>query len=456
MKTLWSGSHATSRQVLEFTIGDDRVVDQRLLRWDIIGSLGHIEGLAASRLLSKADHRRLQGALRGAVRAVDLGRLRIGRDVEDGHSAVEAWLTRLLGPAGGRIHTGRSRNDQVATDIRLWLKAEILTTHAHATGLIAELLAFAARERTTLWPGYTHTRRAMPSSAGVWSAAFAEGLLDTLESVDGLWRQVDRSPLGSAAGYGVPLPIRREVAARALGFAEPEHAVGAVQNGRGKLEAAALFWLVQLGHDVAKLAADVVLFSGEEFGLLELPRAFATGSSIMPHKKNPDVFELIRGRQALVEAALAAVLGVRSKLTSGYHRDFQLLKGPLLDGFRHGEAVLGLLPSLIRGLRVDRGRSGAMLTGGILATDEVMRRAEAGMPFRQAYRQVAEALGRGDAVIEVPKRALLARRSSLGGVGNLDLRHPAGRLRGAIRWRAQQQRRFDAAIGRLIGRGGRR
>jgi argininosuccinate lyase len=450
VRTLWSGAGADAR-MLAYTVGSDREVDAALLRWDVLGSLGHVEGLRASGLLPAADHRRLRAGLRAALRAVDAGRLRIGRRHEDAHSAVEAWLTDRIGAAGERLHTGRSRNDQVACDLRLLLKDRLLGLHAGALDLAAACLAFAARHRRALWPGYTHLRRAMPSSAGLWAAALGEGLLDTAESVWAVWAAADRSPLGSAAGYGVPLPLRREAAARALGFGAVEHAVGAVQNGRGKLEAAALFWCVQAAHDLSRLAGDVVLLSGEEFGLLRLPARFATGSSIMPQKRNPDVFELTRARAAALEGDLATVLAVRGKLTSGYHRDFQLLKEPLLRGLDRTAEMLGAMTLVLPALEVDAARGRELLRGGVLATDQALARVADGVPFRSAYREVAAAVAAGAAVPDVSADRLLAARRSTGGAGNLDLAAPRRRLAAERRRNRRERSRFDRAMRRLAG-----
>jgi argininosuccinate lyase len=263
---------------------------------------------------------------------------------------------------------------------------------------------------------------------------------------------VDRSPLGSAAGYGVPLPLAREVAAKALGFAGLEHNVAQVQNGRGKLEAAALFWCVQLGHDLSRLATDVIVLSGVEFGLLELPERFATGSSIMPHKRNPDLFELTRARAASLEGDLATILALRGKLTTGYHRDFQLLKAPLIRGLDRTAEMLAMLAVVVPELGVRRDRGRAALAGGALATDEVMRRVESGVPFRRAYREVAAAIKAGENFPEPSGPALIARRSSTGGLGNLDLAAPRRRLRAVESWRRREQLRFDRAMARLAGR----
>jgi argininosuccinate lyase len=368
------------------------------------------------------------------------------------HTAVEEWITRKMPGLGERLHTGRSRNDQVACDLRLYLKDRLLALHAAALDLTEVMLAFAGRHRRVLWPGYTHQRRAMPSSVGLWAGAYAEGLLDTIESLEDVWARVDRSPLGSAAGYGVPLPLRREVAAKALGFAGLDRNVATVQGGRGKLEAAVLFWCTQLGHEVARLAQDVILYSAEEFGYLSLPAELATGSSIMPHKQNPDLFELTRGRAAALESDLAAVLQLKSKLSSGYHRDFQLLKEPLIRGLDRTEMTLSALAGAVPRLGVDRERCAVALAGGVLATDEVMRRVEEGAAFRVAYRDVGAALRRGESFATPPASRIVARRRSTGGLGDLGLDEATARARKARHWGERERGRFERAMGRLAGR----
>jgi argininosuccinate lyase len=447
--TLWSPGGAVDRQMLDYTIGNDRVVDAGLLRWDVIGSLGHVEGLRASGLLGTTEHRRLRAGLRQALAAVASGDLTIGAEHEDAHSAVEAWLTHRLGEAGERVHTGRSRNDQIACDLRLYLKDRLLELHGAAADLSAALLAFARRHRAAVWPGYTHQRRAMPSSAGLWASAYAQGVLDTLESLPAVWARVDRSPLGSAAGYGVPLPLRREAAAQALGFAGVEHNVAAVQHGRGKLEAAVLFWCAELGHELSKLSTDVIAYTAEEYGWLVLPADLATGSSIMPQKRNPDLFELTRARAAALEGDLAATMALKGKLGGGYHRDFQLLKEPLLRGVDRTGEMLAMMVAAVPRLEVDAARARATLSGGTLATDEVMRRVEEGTPFRAAYRAVAAEAHAGAAFPAPASAELSKRRRGTGNVGNLGLDVLRGRLRAARRWAGAERRRFDMAIRRL-------
>jgi argininosuccinate lyase len=449
-RTLWTAA-SPDAMMLAYTAGPDQPWDGRLLRWDVLGSLGHAAGLAASGVISRAEHRELSRALRAALRAVDRGTLRFGPGDEDVHTAVENWLARRYGRAGAMVHTGRSRNDQVVCDLRLYLKDHLLRLHGSARDLVAGLIALGRRERRSLWPGFTHTRRAMPSSAGLWAGGLAEGLLDTLATTPAVWAQLDRSPLGSAAGYGVPLGLKRESAARALGFGGMDLVVTSTQNSRGRVEASVVFWCVQLGHDLGRLASDVILLSGEEYGFLGLPAEFATGSSIMPHKQNPDLFELTRGRVAQLDGDLAAILALRSGLTSGYHRDFQLLKAPLMGALDRTGEMLAMMTHAIPALRVNRARAAGAVDGDLLATDEVMRRVEAGVPFRRAYRQVADALHRGER-LEAPSAAeLTARRRSSGGLGNPKLELLAARNRELGRWEKRERARFTAAMRRLEG-----
>jgi argininosuccinate lyase len=448
--TLWS-SKSPDQRLFEYTTGDDRTWDARLLSWDVLSSLGHIEGLRTARLITPAEYGLMRRGLREIFVATSRGRLKLDPRHEDVHTAVEYWLTSRAPGTGERLHTGRSRNDQVACDLRLFLKDELLNVHAAALGLVDALVEFAHAHRTVLWPGYTHGRRAMPSSVGLWAGALAEGVLDTVESLPALWARVDRSPLGSAAGYGVPLPLARDVVARALGFAGLDVNVATVQGGRGKLEAAVLFWCTQLGHDVARLCQDVIVFSGEEFGYLTLPAGLATGSSIMPHKRNPDLFELTRGRASAVEGDLLAVLQIKAKLSGGYHRDFQLLKEPLMRGLDRTGTMLEAVTHALPKLGVDAERCHAALAGGALATDEVMRRVESGRPFRTAYREVAAALKDGESFDPPPAARIISRRSSTGGLGNLGLPELKKRVRQSRSWNARERKRFDRAMSKLAG-----
>ncbi len=447
--TLWSPGTKPDPRMMAYTVGDDRDVDARLLRWDVIGSLGHVEALARGRVITPRERGRLRRALLAALQAVDAGKLTIGAEHEDVHSAVEFWLTRHFGDAGERVHAGRSRNDQVVTDIRLSLKHDVLALHGMMTDLASTLLEFAREHKRTVWPGYTHQRVAMPSSGGMWAAAYAEGVLDAADAVLGFWPRLDRSPLGSAAGYGVPLPLAREAAAKALGFSGIDQVVTTTQNGRGQVEAQVLFWCAGAAHECAKLSTDVILFSSDEFGWLMLPPEWSTGSSIMPQKRNPDLFELTRARAAALEGDLTTVMAIKGKLAGGYHRDFQLLKAPLWRGVDRTREMLSMLNAVLPHLGVDAARGFAALRNEIFATDEAMRRVRAGTPFRVAYRDVAAAVKRGDAMPVASAAALAAVRTSTGAMGNLPLGAIAQRVRRASRWRIFEQKRFESAVARL-------
>ncbi len=449
--TLWSPGVTPDEQMIAYTVGDDRETDARLLRWDILGSLGHVEALVGGKIISAAQGDRMRRALRSALKAADAGELVIGPEHEDGHSAVEFWLTERHGDLGARLHAGRSRNDQVTTDIRLWLKDAVLDLHSGMTTLAGELLDFAKQHRRAVWPGYTHQRIAMPSSGGAWAAGYAEQLMDAAEAVAGIWPRLDRSPLGSAAGYGVPLPLDRERSARALGFSDCDQVVTTVQGARGQLEAAVLFWCLEAAHPAAKLSADVILFSAEEFGWLVLPNELSTGSSIMPQKRNPDLFELSRGRAALIEGELAALLALKGGLAGGYHRDFQLIKAPLFRGIDRMREMLAMLATAVPRLGVDAERGRELLRGEVLATDEVMRRVTAGTPFRKAYREVAAAVKQGESMPPLSPERIIGARKSLGGLGNLPLTDLARRNAVLRRWQQRERRRFDTAMHRLAG-----
>lgn len=449
--TLWSPGVTPDEQMIAYTVGDDRETDARLLRWDVLGSLGHVEALAGGKIVSAAEADRMRRALRSALRAAERGELVIGPEHEDGHSAVEFWLTERYGDLGARLHAGRSRNDQVTTDVRLWLKDAVLGLHAGMTALAGVLLDFARKHRRAVWPGYTHQRIAMPSSGGAWAAGYAEQLLDAAEAVAGIWPRLDRSPLGSAAGYGVPLPLDRERSAKALGFSGCDQVVTTVQGARGQLEAAVLFWCLEAAHPAARLSADVILFSAEEFGWLRLPHELSTGSSIMPQKRNPDLFELTRGRAALIEGDLAALLALKGGLAGGYHRDFQLIKAPLFRGVDRLREMLAMLTTAIPRLEVDAERGRELLQGEVLATDEVMRRVTAGTPFRKAYREVAAEVKRGDPVPSLTPDRIIGARKSPGGLGALPLTQLGRRAAALRRWRQRERRRFDVAMARLAG-----
>ncbi len=448
--TLWGGDVPVNDLVAAYTVGDDRRLDARLLAWDILGTMAHARGLRHAGILDDAEHLRLHAALREALEAASGGELRIGPEDEDVHSALERHLVGRLGDLGRKVHTGRSRNDQVAVDLRLHLKDRLLETMAATVAAARALLRLARRHRATLWPGYTHMRRAMPSTVALWAAGFAEALVEDLVPQWAALDLVDRSPLGSAAGYGTPLPLPREEVARWLGFAGPQRVVTAAQLARGKLEAVVLQSLWPVARDLGVLASDVVLFSTEEFGFLRIPEALATGSSIMPHKRNPDLFELTRARAAALDGLVVQAMAVAGKLPGGYHRDFQLTKGPVLDGVERALEMLRTMAWAVPQLEVDVERCRDAVTGEVLAADEALRRAREGTPFRTAYREVAGELREGRTPPRLPAGTILAARARPGEAGDPVPAPLTAALRRWSRRISDRRRAFDAAMQRLI------
>ena len=394
MTRLWDKGAPLDERVLAYTAGEDHALDERLVPHDVRASIAHAEMLHAQRLLSSEDLAAIRGALAALAAEHARGEWHIELADEDGQTALERLLRARLDAVGERIHLGRSRNDQVLTALRLYLRDTVARLSAEAVKAAEALEALAEREPHTVLPGYTHMQQAMPSSVALWARGFAAEIRDDAAGLDTVLRRIDRSPLGSAAGYGTPgLAVDREQTRARLGFASVHEPVTAVQLSRGKAEAQLLFELTLLLQDLGRFAADVLLFATREFGFIVLPEAFTTGSSIMPQKKNPDVFELIRGRSATAQSCLLEALAVCAKLPSGYQRDLQLLKFPLFRGIDLALATLDILPPAIAALEF---RPAAIrLDPAIHAAEEANRLAVAeGIPFREAYRRVAARLGK--------------------------------------------------------------
>ena len=425
MAHLWDKGLAPDILTQRYCAGHDRELDNELLPYDIRASIGHAQGLGAIGVLTSRDVERLVAELKRLEARWQNGKFRTRPEDEDGHTAIELALTKKLGDLGKKIHTGRSRNDQVIAALRLWAKDRLRVVSDAALDLAHALLGLARRGEKLPMPGYSHTRRAMLSSVGLWAGAHAEAIADDMPFLAAGYALTDRSPLGSAAGYGVPLPMNRELVASAAGFGRVQENVLAVQNARGRMEAAVLSALSLLMLTVNRLATDIVWFSAEEFGFIRLPDRFTTGSSIMPQKKNPDVFELARGAFAIVSGCEQQARMVLLGLPSGYNRDLQLTKEPFMRGVGHAHATLAVLSHVVPHLEFDEKRCRAACTADLFATDEALRRVSAGMPFRDAYRQVAELAGEW----KVPDLDVALRlRGHLGGPGNLGLGRLAGRL----------------------------
>jgi argininosuccinate lyase len=392
MSRLWDKGAPLDERVLRYTAGEDFALDERLVQYDVRASLAHAEMLHAQQLLTAADLQAIRTALEELAAAHARGEWHVELSDEDGQTALERHLTARIGSAGARIHLGRSRNDQVLTAIRLYLRDTVAALVADALAVAQALEALATREPDTALPGYTHMQQAMPSSVALWAGGFAAELRDDAEGLTAVLRRLNKNPLGSAAGYGTPgVSIDREATRALLGFDSVQQPVTAVQLSRGKAEAQLLCEIALLMQDLSRFAADVLLFATQEFGFLELPVEFTTGSSIMPQKRNPDVFELIRGRTASAQACLLEALAVCAKLPSGYQRDLQLLKFPLFRAIDLAAATLAILPPAIAALRF---RSEAIrLDPAIHAAAEANRLAVSeGIPFRTAYQRVAAKL----------------------------------------------------------------
>jgi argininosuccinate lyase len=376
-------------RIQRFLAGDDVVLDREFLRYDIRASREHARGLAAIGILSEQDFAGIDAVLTDLDADVVHERFVLDSTYEDGHSAIESVLTEKLGDAGRRIHTGRSRNDQVLVATRLWLKDRIALLRALCIECAGIALGRAETEMHRAMPGYTHLQRAVVSSTGAWWAMWAEAFIDDAWRAAQAGEWIDANPLGTAAGYGVNLPLPREAVGAALGFARMQVSPGYAQLSRGKFEMAALEAIGAAVLDVRRLAWDLSLFTTAEFGFVELPARYVTGSSIMPNKRNPDVVELLRASYAPVAAARAEIEQLLS-LPTGYHRDLQFTKGPLVRGVEHGLSALALLPELLRSLRWREGALDAALEPSMYATDLAIDLARAGTPFRDAYVQAAD------------------------------------------------------------------
>ncbi|NND45539.1 MAG: argininosuccinate lyase [Xanthomonadales bacterium] len=390
---LWNrtGLDSPDSEVMTFLAGEDVELDRTLLLFDLQASAAHARGLVLIGILTEDEGEQVRQAIERLAEECHAGTRLLDSQFEDGHSAIETWLTEMLGPLGEKIHTGRSRNDQVAVALRLCMRHQ-LELLSGLCGRIAEAcLVRAEQDQDIAIPGHTHLQKAMPSSAGLWLAGHAEAFIDNCAFARDVGRRIDASPLGTASGFGVNLPLPREEVASELGFSRlvvnPQYA----QNSRGKVELMALSALATATLDLRRLAWDLSLFSSDEFCYLRLPERYCTGSSIMPNKRNPDVVELLRATHAVVQGAQVE-LGEVLALPSGYHRDLQATKPPFLRAFARGLQALSLVPRLISDFDWNPARLEASFNADMFATDRATERAKEGVPFRQAYREVAESL----------------------------------------------------------------
>jgi argininosuccinate lyase len=447
--TLWhKGGGRLDEQVEAFTVGNDNIIDAHILADDCWASIAHAAALVRAGILKPDELARVQQVLLELIEHHEREGVPIRRSQEDCHTAIEQALTERLGDLGKKIHTARSRNDQVLTALRLFTRRRMLEVIGTLHRLATRLLTRAEGAAKIPMRGYSHTRPAMPTTLGVFFGSFVESLLDDATLLQTAFELNDRSPLGSAAGFGSPIPLDREYSRDLLGFASLQVNALYCQNGRGKAEGAVVNALQSAQDTLAKLATDLILFSGNEFGYVVLPERLTTGSSMMPQKRNPDVLELVRARAGVVAGAASQVRSVAVGLTSGYHRDFQLLKQPVVDSLAAVCDSLAMMDRVVEDVSFDEAALAASCTPEIYAADVALEKAREGMPFRDAYRDAMEHLDEITIDVEFIAERIHAYRT-IGSMGNPCLWRYRDSLSKLEDWLAQRKARLQDALTRL-------
>ena len=385
---LWEKNFEINKEIERFTVGRDREMDMYLAKYDVLGSMAHITMLESIGLLEKDELTQLLAELKNIYRSCEQGEFVIEDDVEDVHSQVEMLLTRKLGDMGKKIHSGRSRNDQVLVDLKLFTRHQLKDIADEVKSLFDELIAKSEQYKNILMPGYTHLQAAMPSSFGLWFGAYAESLADDLLFLQAAYKMTNRNPLGSAAGYGSSFPLNRTMTTRLLGFDSMDYNVVYAQMGRGKMERNVGFAIATIAGTLAKMAFDACMFNSQNFSFVKLPKECTTGSSIMPHKKNPDVFELIRAKSNKLQALPQQVTLIMNNLPVGYFRDLQIIKEVFLPAFDDLKDCLQMAAYIINKIEVNEHILDNPMYDPMFSVEEVNRLAANGMPFRDAYKKV--------------------------------------------------------------------
>lgn len=385
---LWEKNFEVNQEIEKFTVGRDRELDLFLAKHDVLGSMAHITMLQSIGLLEKEELKALLAELKNIHAEIEAGRFVIEEGVEDVHSQVELMLTRKLGDMGKKIHSGRSRNDQVLVDLKLFTRQQLMEIAEEVRVLFDELIAQSNRYKDVLMPGYTHLQVAMPSSFGLWFGAYAESLVDDMLFLQAAFKMTNRNPLGSAAGYGSSFPLNRTMTTELLGFDSMNYNVVYAQMGRGKMERNVAFALAGLAGTLSKLAFDACMFNSQNFGFVKLPNECTTGSSIMPHKKNPDVFELTRAKCNKLQALPQQIVLIMNNLPCGYFRDLQIIKEVFIPAFQEIKDCLQMVAYIINKIQVNEHILDDPKYDNMFSVEEVNRLAAAGMPFRDAYKKV--------------------------------------------------------------------
>jgi|SRR5579872_116237 len=447
MKKLWDKGVPISQEIEQFTVGDDPQLDQQLIGYDCIGSIAHAYMLSTIGILTAQEYEQLKKALKAIITLNEQRTFSITVADEDVHTAVENYLKQQLGDLGKKIHTARSRNDQVMLDLRLYMRDHVLMLTHELLALIQSLVSFAQKHQETPMPGRTHFQKAMPSSFGLWAGAFAESLLDTVSLMKNNYELINQSPLGSAAAYGVNLPIDRQLVADVLGFAKVQNNVLYASNSRGKFESIVIHTLSQIMVDLSKMAADLIIFSSPEFGYVTIPEQLCTGSSLMPQKKNPCGLELVRAKAATVISYLMQTLEIIRALPSGYNRDFQETKRPLMHSFKTVRESIIVMRLTMDKLVVHRQACLNAMTPDLFATDYVLQLVKQGMPFRDAYSKVATQL---DALPPMDPIENSKSKTHVGATGNLNLELSNQAMHEWSNWVQREQASIEKKVANLI------
>ena len=444
-KKLWEKNTTVNPEIERFTVGRDRELDLMLARYDILGSIAHSTMLQSIGMLTKEEMESLHSELRAIYTTIEEGTFTIEEGVEDVHSQVELMLTRRLGDTGKKIHSGRSRNDQVLVDLKLFARHELQEVCNAVKELFDALIGQSEKHKDVLLPGYTHLQVAMPSSFGLWFGAYAEGLADDMLFLQAAYRLCNRNPLGSAAGYGSSFPLNRTMTTRLLGFDSMNYNVVYAQMGRGKSERNIAYALASVAGTLAKFAFDACLFNSQNFGFVKLPAECTTGSSIMPHKKNPDVFELIRAKCNRLQALPNDILLIMNNLPSGYFRDLQIIKELFLPAFAELKDCIRMTTYTVQRIEVNSDIISDKRYDAMFSVEEVNRLAGSGMPFRDAYKKVGLDIEAGTFV---PDKSV--HHTHEGSIGNL-CNNEIAELMESIYRSMDFQKAIDAER-RLLGR----
>ncbi|MEB8327850.1 argininosuccinate lyase [Flavobacteriaceae bacterium KMM 6897] len=421
---LWDKGFSTDKKIDHFTVGNDRELDLVLAKYDVIASKAHAKMLGKIGLLTPEETQALCTELDLITKSIEEGKFTIEDTFEDMHSKIEYVLTEKLGDTGKKIHTARSRNDQVLVAMHLYLKNELSEIKTMTSALFDLLLKLAEQHKEVLLPGYTHLQIAMPSSFGLWFSAYAESLVDDLYFIDAAYKVADQNPLGSAAGYGSSFPIDRSFTTKEMGFGTMKYNVVAAQMGRGKVEKATAFGMSSIASTLSKMAMDICLYMSQNFNFISFPDELTTGSSIMPHKKNPDVFELVRGKCNKLQAVPNQLILITNNLPSGYHRDLQLVKEVIVPAIQDLKACLEILTFSLKEIKVNKGILEDPKYDYLFSVDTLNELVLAGMPFRDAYKKMGMEINDGNFT---PKRDI--EHTHEGSLGNLCLKEIRNKMK---------------------------